>query len=124
MEEKANSGGVEPQNINNVLHTGVDRFMQSHNLNEAGFNKIADKYRKDKDFSAPAGEFKNAEKEYALDMIIDQLVEVKNGQWGKPVKLDPKAIKYIIDESSKIFSKENMLVEIEAPVKIFGDVHG
>ncbi len=57
-------------------------------------------------------------------MVIDQLTEVKNSQWGKPVKLDPKAIKYIIDESSKIFSKENMLVEIEAPVKIFGDVHG
>jgi hypothetical protein len=30
----------------------------------------------------------------------------------------------VIDEATKIFSKENMLVEIEAPVKIFGDVHG
>lgn len=49
---------------------------------------------------------------------------MKNGQWGKPVKLDPKAIKFLIDEASKIFAKENMLVEIEAPVKIFGDVHG
>jgi len=57
-------------------------------------------------------------------MIIDQLTEVKNSQWGKPVKLDPKAIKFIIDEASKIFAKDSMLVEIEAPIKIFGDVHG
>jgi serine/threonine-protein phosphatase PP1 catalytic subunit len=66
----------------------------------------------------------NAEKVYALDMIIDQLTEVKNSQWGKPVKLDPKAIKFIIDEASKVFAKDSMLVEIEAPIKIFGDVHG
>ena len=45
--------------------------MQSHNINEVAFTKITEKYRKDKDFSAPSGEFKNAEKEYALDMIID-----------------------------------------------------
>tara|TARA_B110000285_G_scaffold149216_1_gene166546 strand:- start:784 stop:960 length:177 start_codon:yes stop_codon:yes gene_type:complete len=40
------------------------------------------------------------------------------------VKLDPKAIKFIIDEASKVFAKDSMLVEIEAPIKIFGDVHG
>jgi serine/threonine-protein phosphatase PP1 catalytic subunit len=49
---------------------------------------------------------------------------VKNGQWGKPVKLDSKAIKFLIDESAKIFTKEKMLLDIEAPIKIFGDVHG
>lgn len=40
------------------------------------------------------------------------------------MKLDPKAIKFIIDEASKVFAKDSMLVEIEAPIKIFGDVHG
>ena len=51
-------------------------------------------------------------------------MEVKNGQWGKPVRLDQKAIKFLIDESTKIFSKEKMLLDLEAPIKIFGDVHG
>ena len=40
------------------------------------------------------------------------------------MKLDQKAIKFLIDESTKIFLKQNMLLELEAPIKIFGDVHG
>jgi serine/threonine-protein phosphatase PP1 catalytic subunit len=30
----------------------------------------------------------------------------------------------LIDESTKVLSKENMLLDLEAPIKIFGDVHG
>ena len=33
-----------------------------------------------------------------IDQIISQLVKVKNEKWGNPVKLDQKAIKYLIDE--------------------------
>ena len=40
------------------------------------------------------------------------------------MKLDQKAIKFLIDESSKLFLSEKMLLELEAPIKIFGDVHG
>lgn len=47
--------------------------------------KMKDKFKKDKDFPSPSTD---AEKEFALDSIIDQLVEVKKEQWGKPVKLD------------------------------------
>jgi hypothetical protein len=32
---------------------------------------MKDKFKKDKDFVAPSGDNKNAEREYALDMIID-----------------------------------------------------
>lgn len=64
------------------------------------------------------------EKEFVIDLIISQLVKVKNEKWGNPVKLDQKAIKYLIDESIKIFQSEKMLLDLEAPIKIFGDVHG
>ena len=30
----------------------------------------------------------------------------------------------MIDESTKILSQESMLLDLEAPIKIFGDVHG
>ena len=47
---------------------------------------MKDKFKKEKgDFVQPTTD---AEKEYVLDQIIAQLLEVKNGQWGKPVKLD------------------------------------
>ena len=61
---------------------------------------------------------------FAVCMLIEQLTEVRNSQWGKPVKIDAKAIKWLIDESAKIFTGEKMLLDIEAPIKIFGDVHG
>jgi serine/threonine-protein phosphatase PP1 catalytic subunit len=64
------------------------------------------------------------EKEYVIDQIITQLVEVKKGAWGKAVKLDSKAINYVIDQATKIFQNEPMLLDLEAPIKVFGDVHG
>ena len=79
------------------------------------------KYKKEKDFETPQGD---CEKEFAVDYIIAQLVEVKGGVWGRPVKLDQKAIKFLIEEAVKIFENEKMLLELEAPIKIFGDVHG
>jgi hypothetical protein len=45
--------------------------MQTHSMSQEQFNKLKEKYKKEKDFSAPGGDFKLAEKEYALDMIID-----------------------------------------------------
>ena len=46
---------------------------------------MKDKFKKDKDFVNPTTD---AEKEFVLDIVLTQLTEVKNGQWGKPVKLD------------------------------------
>ena len=40
------------------------------------------------------------------------------------MKLDQKAIKFLIDESTKVFQKDSMLLDLEAPIKVFGDVHG
>jgi len=30
----------------------------------------------------------------------------------------------LVDESAKVFKNDKMLLELEAPIKIFGDVHG
>jgi len=49
---------------------------------------------------------------------------VKNGKWGTAVKLDAKAIKWLIDEVIKINMDEPTLLDLEAPIKVFGDVHG
>jgi hypothetical protein len=96
-------------------------YQTEYDLDDATLNKIKEKFKKEKDFVNPTTA---AEKMFAISMLIEQLTEVRNNQWGKPVKIDNKAIKWLIDESAKIFSSEKMLLEIEAPVKIFGDVHG
>lgn len=99
----------------------ITDYIAKHNITQFQLDKIKEKFKREKDFALPQSE---VEKEFATDMIIEQLVEVKNGQWGKPVKLDQKQLKFLIDEATKIFSNEKMLLDLEAPIKIFGDVHG
>jgi len=90
-------------------------------IGSAQMDLIRMKYRPDADFITPQAD---AEKEYAIDQIIIQMMDVKDSQWGKPVKLDFRAIKFLIEESTKIIQADSMLLDLEAPIKIFGDVHG
>ena len=76
-------------------------YLTQFDITQDQLSKIKDKYKRDKDFQLPINE---AEKCYALNSLIEMLTEVKNMQWGKPVKLDSKAIKFLIDESAKIFT--------------------
>lgn len=46
---------------------------------------MVERFKNGKDFVQPSTDY---EREFVTDCIIEQLVEVKSGQWGKPVKLD------------------------------------
>ena len=46
---------------------------------------MVERFKNGKDFIVPSADY---EREFVTDCIIEQLVEVKSGQWGKPVKLD------------------------------------
>lgn len=120
MEEKTQGANSGAQGVTSESTLPQD-FLTEFELSQDQFNKIKEKYKRDKDFLNPAND---AEKMYAVCQVIEQLTEVRNSQWGKPVKIDAKAIKWLIDESAKIFTSEKMLLDIEAPIKIFGDVHG
>lgn len=64
----------------------VTDYATKFNLTAEQMSKMDDKFgKKGGDFVYPQ---KDAEKEFVLDQLINQLMEVKNGQWGKPVKLD------------------------------------
>jgi len=52
------------------------------------------------------------------------LLEVRNNKPGKLVKLDESVILGIIRTVKNIFMNQPMLVEVQAPVKVCGDVHG
>ncbi|PWA87463.1 serine/threonine-protein phosphatase PP1 [Artemisia annua] len=58
-----------------------------------------------------------------LDDIIQRLLAVK-GKPGKTVQLTEAEIKQLIVASKQIFMDQPNLLEIEAPIKICGDVHG
>jgi hypothetical protein len=60
-------------------------YQAKYDLTYDQYVKMKEKFKKEKDFPNPSTE---VEKSIALDAIIEQLVEVKKEQWGKPVKLD------------------------------------
>lgn len=59
-----------------------------------------------------------------LDRIIEKLLYVRNSKLGRLVHLAETEIRYLCEKSTEVFKKQPTLVEVKAPVKICGDVHG
>ncbi|KAK6232938.1 Calcineurin-like phosphoesterase domain [Theobroma cacao] len=58
-----------------------------------------------------------------LDDIINRLLEVR-GRPGKQVQLSESEIRQLCVVSKDIFLQQPNLLELEAPIKICGDIHG
>jgi len=66
----------------------------------------------------------NQEVELNVDDIIKTLLDVRTAKPGKQVKLPEHEILGLIRTAKAIFMEQPMLVEVAAPVKVCGDVHG
>ncbi|GFZ01328.1 Calcineurin-like metallo-phosphoesterase superfamily protein [Actinidia rufa] len=62
--------------------------------------------------------------ESVLDDIIQRLLDAKNGRVPKQVHLTEAEIRNLCVASKEIFLSQPNLLELEAPIKICGDVHG
>lgn len=62
--------------------------------------------------------------EVDLDNVIDRLLEVRGSRPGKAVHLEEYEIKYLCLTARDIFINQPILLELEAPIKICGDIHG
>eukprot|EP01080_Neovahlkampfia_damariscottae_P007765 gene7765-12235_t len=62
--------------------------------------------------------------EIDINVILTKLLEVRGSRPGKLVNLSENDIKGIVLKSKEIFSGQPTLLELEAPIKICGDVHG
>ncbi|XP_050216783.1 serine/threonine-protein phosphatase PP1-like [Mercurialis annua] len=58
-----------------------------------------------------------------LDGVIHRLLEVR-GKPGKQVQLSENEIRQLCFASREVFLKQPNLLELEAPIKICGDIHG
>ncbi|XP_041362581.1 serine/threonine-protein phosphatase PP1-1-like isoform X2 [Gigantopelta aegis] len=58
-----------------------------------------------------------------IDSIIDQLLSVKDTA-GKQVQLPETQIRQLCQLSRAIFLEQPMLLEVESPINICGDIHG
>jgi len=59
-----------------------------------------------------------------VDKIIEKLVSVRGSKPGKQVNLPEADIKYLCSRSRQVFMDQPVLLELEAPIKICGDIHG
>ena len=59
-----------------------------------------------------------------VDAIIEKLLSVRGNKHGKTVDLKEDEIKFLIDKSLQIIKEQKMLVELEAPLHVCGDIHG
>lgn len=61
---------------------------------------------------------------YNLDNIINKLLNVRGARPGKMVSLRANEINFICTQARDILLTQPMLLELEAPIKICGDIHG
>uniref|UniRef100_A0A8D2KYS3 Serine/threonine-protein phosphatase n=1 Tax=Varanus komodoensis TaxID=61221 RepID=A0A8D2KYS3_VARKO len=59
-----------------------------------------------------------------LDSIIGRLLEVQSSRPGKNVQLTENEIRGLCLKSQEIFLSQPILLELEAPLNICGDIHG
>ncbi|KAI5180910.1 serine/threonine-protein phosphatase PP1 catalytic subunit [Nematocida sp. AWRm80] len=59
-----------------------------------------------------------------VDDIIEQLLKAKHSKSESRVNLSEQEIKHLCNRSREVFLSQPMLLEIDAPVKICGDIHG
>mmetsp|Transcript_13774 Transcript_13774/g.22746 ORF Transcript_13774/g.22746 Transcript_13774/m.22746 type:complete len:330 (+) Transcript_13774:269-1258(+) len=64
--------------------------------------------------------------EFDVDNVIDRLLENRNkpGKQGKPVNLEEQEIRSMLSVAREVFMNQPPLLELEAPIKVCGDIHG
>jgi len=66
----------------------------------------------------------NTNSDLDVDKIIEKLLEVRGYRPGKQVNLAENEIKGLCQKAKEIFINQPILLELEAPIKICGDIHG
>lgn len=59
-----------------------------------------------------------------IDEMITRLLEVRGGRPGKTVQMTEAEVRALCVKSREIFLSQPILLELEAPLKICGDIHG
>ncbi|KAF9762953.1 Serine/threonine-protein phosphatase PP1 [Nosema granulosis] len=59
-----------------------------------------------------------------IDVVIEKLLSQKQNKPGKQIRILEDEIKYICKTAQEIFKQQPTLLEVSAPIKICGDIHG
>jgi len=73
---------------------------------------------------ATGGNISSNDAELNLDSLIQRLLEVRGQRAGKTVQMTETEVRVLCLRSRDIFMSQPILLELEAPLKICGDIHG
>ena len=59
-----------------------------------------------------------------VNQIIEKLLSVRGNKPGKQVDLKEEELRFLIDKSLPIIKEQKMLIELEAPLHVCGDIQG
>jgi len=59
-----------------------------------------------------------------INNLIERLLAVRGGKRDKLVQLSQKEIRSLVMKAREVFLSQPVLLELEAPIKICGDIHG
>lgn len=59
-----------------------------------------------------------------VDNILEQLLSVRGAKPARQVNLTEAEIRWLCNTAKEVFSSQPVLLELEAPIKICGDIHG
>lgn len=62
--------------------------------------------------------------EVVLDSIIGRLLDVRGIRQGKQVQLLEREIQWLCSTARKVFMEQPVLLDLDAPIRIMGDIHG
>jgi len=66
----------------------------------------------------------NKASDFDVDKILEKLLSVKGSKPGKQVNLLESEISGLVTKAREVFISQPILLELEAPLKICGDIHG
>lgn len=64
------------------------------------------------------------DKSFDIDKVIEKLLESKDEPLKKDVNLTENEISQLCLMSREIFLNQAMLLDLKAPIKVCGDIHG
>jgi len=64
------------------------------------------------------------DEKFNVEDLLSRLLEVRGGRPGRQVSMTEHEIKSLCTAAREVFLSQPILLELEAPLKICGDVHG
>jgi len=61
---------------------------------------------------------------FSVDDVIGKCTETRSAKPGKLIEIPEGQLKALCEASRKVFMSQGTLLELEAPIKICGDIHG